>query len=291
MSAWWWVGGAFILWSPILLVWLGAKRIRRTGLVTISDILAERFDGRSRVLSLILLLFCTLTQITLQVISGGVILNVLMGLDMWVGMTLTAVIAVGYTTLAGLKGVVWTDVLQFAILAPGFLLILPFIMGSVGGWGNMATTLSAKHFNFFGAGSTQIFVWLFAVGPGITLATYTWTRILAAKDEATTRKGMIGTLAVGIPWYFVPILIGMVAAVRFPGLADPQQAVPMVITQMLHPVAGALLLTAFLAVLMSSSDSILIYGSTTFTKDLYQAYINPGASEKNWYTLDASLRP
>ncbi|MFO8060572.1 MAG: sodium:solute symporter family protein, partial [Bacillota bacterium] len=181
---------------------------------------------------------------------------------------------------AGLKGVVWTDVLQFCILAPGFLLILPFVMGAVGGWGNMATSLSSTHTNFFGVGANQILVWLFAVGPGVTLATYTWTRILAAKDEATARKGMIGSLLVGIPWYCIPIILGMVAAVKFPGLEDSQQAIPMIITQMLHPVAGALLLTAFLAVLMSSSDSILIYGSTTFTRDLYQAYMNPKASEK-----------
>ncbi|MFO8059649.1 MAG: hypothetical protein R6U70_03205 [Bacillota bacterium] len=25
ISAWWWVGGAFIIWSPILLAWLGVR--------------------------------------------------------------------------------------------------------------------------------------------------------------------------------------------------------------------------------------------------------------------------
>lgn len=278
IGGYWWAFGWAAIWCPIFIGWLGAKRIRRTGLYTISDVLGERFDDRSRVLSAVLLLFYTLTQMTLQVISAGVVVNTLLGIPAWIGAVVGTLVMLTYTVMGGLKAEVWTDVLQFGILIPAFLAMLLFYWIKLGGTATLVTQLP-QHFDLFRPGSSTIWGWLLSIGPGVTLATYTWQRILAAKDERTARAGAFYSYGFATFYYMVPFLLGICAAAAFPGLKDPQQAVPQLILG-LHPVAAGIMLAAFLAVLMSSADSILLYGATTFTQDIYRRFINPSASQR-----------
>lgn len=278
IGGYWWAFGWAALWCPIFIGWLGARRIRRTGLYTISDVVGERFDDRSRVLSAVLLLFYTLTQMTLQVISAGVIVNVLLGIPAWVGAVVGTLVMLTYTVMGGLKAEVWTDVLQFGILIPAFLAMLIFYWIKLGGTGVLVSQLP-QHFDLFRPGSTQIWAWLLSIGPGVTLATYTWQRLLAAKDERTARAGSFYSYGFAAVYYLVPFFLGICAAAAYPGLKDPQQAVPKLILG-LHPALAGIMLAAFLAVLMSSADSILLYGATTFTQDIYRRFINPAASQR-----------
>ena len=99
------------------------------------------------------------------------------------------------------------------------------------------------------------------IGPDI------YSKILSAKDEQTARKAAIFS---GI-WKFVfAICVGILAiaaVILFPGLENASLALPMVVTH-LHPALAGVLLAAFLSVILSSSDSVLLSGSTVLSVDL-----------------------
>ena len=51
-------------------------------------------------------------------------LETVTGLDRWVAVWITGAVCVFYTSLGGLKAVVWTDTLQIVLMLAGFLSII-----------------------------------------------------------------------------------------------------------------------------------------------------------------------
>jgi SSS family solute:Na+ symporter len=71
----------------------------------------------------------------------------------------------------------------------------------------------------------------------------------------------------------------MVARVRHPGLASPDQALPTLLALDLPPAVGALTLAGIFAAEMSAADAVLFMLSTSFSQDLYRRFIAPAASD------------
>jgi len=80
---------------------------------------------------------------------------------------------------------------------------------------------------------------------------------------------------------FAPPLIGMIARVYEPNLANPEFAVPTVLTLGLPAVFGALGLAAVFSAEVSSADAILFMLSTSLSKDIYKRYVAPDASDQD----------
>jgi SSS family solute:Na+ symporter len=68
-----------------------------------------------------------------QVGAIGIVFNVFYGLDRSVGIAIGCGIVILYTTFGGMRAVVFTDLVQFAILAIGMPLVLVFGINYVGG--------------------------------------------------------------------------------------------------------------------------------------------------------------
>ncbi len=96
------------------------------------------------------------------------------------------------------------------------------------------------------------------------------TRYCVGKNIKETRWGIAGVgvfLALSFP--VVLLAIALYARVHFPDI-DPQQALPMVVRQLNHPVVGGLMIGALLMALMSSADSALNSATAIFVKDLFE---------------------
>ncbi|KAK5642168.1 hypothetical protein RI129_008335 [Pyrocoelia pectoralis] len=96
-----------------------------------------RFDRKLRILAsffgiLSMLVFCPIV-----IYVPALAFSQVTGVNVQIIATLTSLICVFYTTVGGLKAVVWTDVFQFIIMIATFVII--FIMGlsSVGGFGEI----------------------------------------------------------------------------------------------------------------------------------------------------------
>ncbi|RKZ10143.1 hypothetical protein DRQ32_07500 [bacterium] len=107
-------------------------------------------------------------------------------------------------------------------------------------------------------------------------------RCLAAKNEWHAKASMVFA---GFLKMFIPVLVlfpGLVAIVLLPDLEDGDQALPMMIKEILPPGLIGLMFAAFFAGLMSSIDSMLNSTATLFTKDIYQKYFKKSASDRHY---------
>ena len=72
-----------------------------------------------------------------------------------------------------------------------------------------------------------------------------------------------------------------IAHSQFPGLANRELALPMVMTKLMPPWLGLLTLAAVFSAEVSASDAILFMLSSSLSVDLYKTFLRPAASDSD----------
>ncbi len=282
ISAWWWVGSAGI-GSLLLAVWIGPRIWRvatQNGLYTAGDYLEQRYGSSVRATIATLLWFLTLVILAAQLIAMSQILEWVVGTPRWAGAVIGGIVMTAYFTAGGLLSSAWVNLAQIGVLLAGFGIGLPLALSRAGGWGAVAAAAprDPNLANFLvGPGSGFILVALlvpaFIISPGLLQKGF------GARDERALRMGVGVQGLVLMLFAFVPAIMGMIARVYDPALANPEFAIPIVLTTGLPPFLGALGLAAIFSAEVSSADAILFMLSTSLSKDLYKRYVAADASD------------
>ena len=94
------------------------------------EYLGRRFKSRSvQLLGTILGMLQTLVYMSMVLLAPSLALEAVAGIPLWISVVLVGVVGTVYTSLGGLRSVIWTDVFQFVIMFAGIIVIL--ILGSV----------------------------------------------------------------------------------------------------------------------------------------------------------------
>ena len=282
ISAWWWVGSAGI-GSILLAVWIGPRIWRvatQNGLYTAGDYLEHRYGSSVRATIATLLWFLTLVILAAQFIAMSQILEWVAGAPRWAGAVIGGVVMTVYFGAGGLLSSAWVNLAQIGVLFAGFGIGLPLALSRAGGWGAVAAAAPPDpSFGDFwvGPGSGVVLVALlvpaFIVSPGLLQKGF------GARDERALRLGVGLQGVVLMLFAFVPPLMGMIARVYDPALANAEYAIPVVLTTGLPTALGALGLAAIFSAEVSSADAILFMLSTSLSKDLYKRFVAPDASD------------
>ncbi len=236
--------------------------------------------------------------------------EIILGWPGWLTLTLAGSITLAYSTLGGLRAVIITDFVQFAIAMVGSIWACAYILGldEVGGLTNLlqndavASRLSLlPDFSNPDAWVPILFVplavqWWASYYPGAEPGGggYIAQRIFSAKNE---KHAMTATLFFNAahyalrPWPW--ILIALASLVVFPNLSDIQTAFPNLPADKLgHDVAYPAMLTllppgllglvaaSLIAAFMSTMSTQLNLGASYLVNDFYQRFIRPDASQK-----------
>jgi SSS family solute:Na+ symporter len=279
-AAWWWVGSAGI-GCTILALWVG-PRMRRVaaehGLRTVGDYLEFRYSPQVRGIIAALLWVGALFILASQLIAIGWILNVVTGLAKPAGCALGGLVIVVYFSAGGLLTSARVNVVQLTVKLAGFAIAVPLALVWAGGWDAVqdVNAASPRYLSFWSADAFRLFALLvppFIVSPGLL------QKIFGARDDRSVRLG-VGLNAVALfAFASVPVLLGMVARVKVPGLENADLALPTVFMQGLPPLAGAIALAAVFSAEVSAADAVLFMLSTSLSQDLYKRFIRPAATD------------
>ena len=200
-------------------------------------------------------------------------------------MALLGAFSATYTWLGGLRAVVRTDAVQFALLMGGGLVLLVLALQRLGGWGQLYARTDLMHLHL--PADHPKLPWT-AIGAMLLLNLNYWgsnqiilQRALAARS---VREAQIGLLASGVLKYFTALVI-VVPAIALAGilkdqpLADPDQAYPTLVNLLLPAGLRGLVLCGLFASLMSSVDSIFNSVSTLWSVDIYRRRLRPQATD------------
>ncbi|MGI9042364.1 MAG: sodium:solute symporter family protein [Gemmatimonadales bacterium] len=299
---WLWWNGAF---SGILTVFFFARLWRRAGVLTDVEFAELRYGGRPAAvlrgfralylalpINLIIMAWVTRAMVT--------ILQISLDVDPWRAAILLFGVTAIYSVFSGLWGVIVTDVFQFVVAMGGSILLAVLAVQSVGGLDSLQSQVAAHYGSAENAFSILpptdqawlplstllVFLgvqWWAAWYPGAEPGGggYIAQRILSARDE---RHGLLATLWFNIahyalrPWPW--ILVGFVGALRYPGLANPEEGYVRVMVDILPSPFKGLLLAAFAAAYMSTISTHLNWGASYLVNDVYLRFVRPEASPR-----------
>ena len=268
--------------------------------LTIPQYLHRKFDDHSNIIRLfssVIIAFFFLFYVSAQFHASGKVLNSLFELGPVTGISIGAAIIIVYTLMGGFYAVAWTDLLQ-GILMIGTLIILPiagYIELSESGMtlsDGLAKADSIFHNNngsFFG-GKEKMAAVVATLGGlswglgylGQPHLVIRYMAIRSSKDVKVARKIAIAWAIPGITGAF---LIGLVA-LRYFGpeyflTIDPEQAMPLLASKLLHPILAGLFISGAVAAMMSTADSQLLVSTSAVTEDFYHQYLGNQLSEKS----------
>nr|XP_039252662.1 sodium-coupled monocarboxylate transporter 1-like [Styela clava] len=135
MMLWWLVPAFFIAAGIISEVYIPI--FYRLDIKSSYEYLEMRFNRVVRVLVTAAFIVETIMYAGIVIYAPSLALSQVTGFNLWAAVLSTGLVCTFYTTLGGLKGVIWTDVFQAAVMISGLLAVL--IRGSVimGGFTNI----------------------------------------------------------------------------------------------------------------------------------------------------------
>jgi solute:Na+ symporter, SSS family len=281
LAAVWWVGSA-ALGSIVLALWIGPA-IRRTAaahdLRTVGDFLEFRFGIAVRTSIASLLWFGAIFILAGQLIAIATILSAVVGLHWVAGCILGGVLITIYFTAGGLLTSSWVNVVQLTVKLAGFAIALPLALARVGGWSAVASLHPhPDYWNPWSSGQSGL-VYLAMLGPAFIVSPGLLQKIYGARDDRAVRLG-VGLNGLCLAAYaMVPVVLGMVARLRFPDLDDADLALPMILIHGVPAVVGGLGLAAVFSAELSAADAVLFMLTTSLSQDLYRRFVAPAATE------------
>ncbi|WP_428741939.1 sodium:solute symporter [Tenacibaculum sp.] len=278
-------------WVVLLLGWVFLPFYARSGVFTMPEFLEKRFDSRSRwILSVFSIAAYVLTKISVTIYAGGIVVSALLGIDFWTGALSTVVLTGIYTVLGGMRAVVYTEAVQTVVLIAGAAALTFIGVEHVGGWKSMVDTVTPEYLNMWRPMSDPDFPWLPLLITSSIVGVWYWCtdqyivqRALTAKNIKEGRRGTIfGALLKLFPvfLFLIPGVIALTMKMRGDLQWDsPDQAFPVLMSNLLPSGLRGLVAAGLLAALMSSLASVFNSVSTLFTVDIYKK-LRPNTPEK-----------
>jgi len=228
----------------------------------------------------------------------------------YVGATIAIVILTAiYTTFGGIKAVIWTDLIQASIMIGSALIALGLLYSAIpGGWHEIVqrhgpfrvsdlitTGLDPAKQGWDKVKSmfeTEYTIFAGLIGAAfITMGTHGTDqdmvqRMLTAKDIRRSRRSLICSALADVPIAFTFLSIGLLLWVYYQAHPDPtlpktpnETFCHFILYQMPVGLRG-LLLAGIFATAMGSLSTALNALATSFTRDWYEPYINPEATDE-----------
>lgn len=262
----------------LLLGWVFAPFYLKTGVFTMPEFLERRYDSSARwYLSIVSIVAYVLTKISISLYAGGILLNSLVGWDMYTSAVVIVVTTGMYTVAGGLSAVIYTDLFQTFVLIFGSVVLTLMGLNQAGGWEAVVAGTPGEFWSMFKPLSHPDFPWTGIIFGAPILGIWYWCtdqyivqRVLSAKTINDARGGAIFAGFLKILPVFILVLPGIIAYKLSGGAVQGDKAYAWLVSTLLPTGMRGLVVAGLLAALMSSLSGTFNSTSTLLTMDIYK---------------------
>jgi SSS family solute:Na+ symporter len=153
-------------------------------------------------------------------------------------------------------------------------------LSGAGGWERVVAAAPADpaYWNVWQSGASGL-AFIALLTPAFIISPGQLQKVYAARDDRTVRLGVGLNAAVLLAFAAVPVVLGIVARARHPGLANPEMALPTLLMNDVPVLLGVIGLAAVFSTEVNTADAVLFMLSTSLSQDLYRRFANPGATD------------
>ena len=281
-------GGALVNVSAL------AKRMRKLsqllGALTPIEYLEKRYESSFvRIYASIISIIFIGGYVLAQFLAAGKTLSTLLNLPLIPAIIIGASVIIFYTFAGGYLAVAWTDFIQGILMVSAMIGIFVLALIEVGGLTALNQSLAAIDQSYLGVwGKGNIHLNQYGVIAGAVLIylvgymglPHVVVRHMAMESTKTAK----GTVLYATIWnqlfIFTPYILGLIGIVLLPNIADPEMVIPELARLLFPTVIATIVLIAIMAAIMSTADSQLMMTGSILSRDIYQRFIKPEATDK-----------
>lgn len=291
-----WVMSVGFMMAIIVVYLLFAPRLqrlaRRHAFVTPGDWITHRFRSpRLTLVANVLLVAAIANYLLAQLMAMGHVTEGLSGgaVPYWAGVVLLTLVVIVYETVGGMRAVAWTDCVQGVMLLVGLAGLLLAVVPTPGHLAELTAAVAAAAPEKVAVPSPEVsrnwLSTLLLIGFSGAVYPHAIQRIYAARSAATLKRAFSVMVFLPLVTTGVMFLVGILAIRDLPGAGDADQVMPALLTawstqSVLLYVLCVVVITAVVAAVMSTADSVLLSLSSILAKDVLGTSLLRGAPEE-----------
>ena len=293
-SIWIWV---FPNIAGLVIIAAISGRIKNIPALTQPELMEIRYDPMIRApVAVAVTIMMILFSVT-DFIGFKLVLGTFFGIEPFYAIVIMAASVALYVSVGGFRAVVWTDLLQYILLAglAIYVAALALDLCAIKGVSLVTATsmLGPDWWNpFILGGLLGALVFMIALLPGWVAEQDPWQKIWAARDEASAKRGLLLGAALLALVYFCCLLTAIGLSVLYPrptGEVDAEMLYLKLISDNVSPSLLALLTIGFAAASMSCTDTFATSGASCISRDLIQRHLWPTATMKQMLIVNRVL--
>ncbi len=309
---WYWVGAipAMLFLGVVMMPFYYISKTH-----SVPGYLQLRYGEPARALSAVSFGLMTVLMSGINMYSMALVMKVVLGWDIHFSIWVSSLTVAVYVVLGGLLSAIFNEVLQFALIWLGSLLIPILGLIEAGGWDGMVQRIAA---NFPGQDYTHLWRTLgtftgnpmgihwtgIVLGLGWVISFGYWTtdflvvqRVLSARDLRSAKLAPIIGAGFKMMVPFIVILPGLLGLALLPiKLTGEAQAVasgghsynevlPLMLARYCGPGLLGLGITALIAGFMSGMAGNVSAFATVWTYDIYRAFLKKEGSDAHYVSV------
>lgn len=248
---------------------LSSKIYRFKGCLTPGEIMGICYNSHTiRVITGLCVAFLSIGTIGVQIAALGMLTDMFFGLPPYMGMVICSLVVIVYSSVGGIKAVVYTDIIQFGLIIIAIPLMAMLLVQLLGGMPVIIEKLPSAHTHIFPEASERsrylLLLFLFAIPYADPCLIQRVLISKSSKQAAYTFKVSIGVFAVLYP---ILGIIALTALASKTGL-DPKAAFYYLIDTYLPTIGKGIAITIIVAIIMSTTDSWLNVASISIVHDV-----------------------
>ena len=280
-----WVGAITFAAPPIgiILLYFIAGKVRKSNKVTVPEIMGARYGKSASIISALCVMLAYVGVLATQLKAAANIMVLLCsssGIELSQGTALvicTLIIAV-ITVCGGMVSVAYSDAISALLMIGGFFVAIPLLISAANAQG--VSLPEAKTTITGGMTGIQLLGY-FLPSLALMLGDQNMLqRFASAKDSNEAKKSNIGMFIGEVAVIVAIIAFCTQSAKLYPTLDTPSNVIFQTAVDYLPFLFGALVMCACMAFIVTTADSYLLSSATNLTNDIYVAYINPNATDK-----------
>lgn len=272
-------------------------RIKNIPALTQPELMEIRYDPMIRApVAIAVTIMMILFSVT-DFIGFKMVLGTFFGIEPIFAIAIMAVSVALYVGVGGFRAVVWTDMVQYILLAGLAAYVAHMALGLSANEGvsliAASSMLGADWWDIFSMGGILgAMVFIVALVPGWVAEQDPWQKVWAARDDRSAKRGLLLGAALLSLVYIFCLLAAIGLSVIYPrpsGEVEAEMLYLRIISDNVPEWLLGLLTIGFAAASMSCTDTFATSGASCLSRDLIQRHLWPTATVKEMLILNRIL--
>ena len=250
-----------------------ARKLYNMNLLTLGDYFKVRFGKKTELIASVFLAPPYIGYIAAQLVAMGLILNVVAGMDLWLGVVLSAVVVTFYTFIGGMWAISITDFIQSIIIIAGLIVLAVVLAGKAGGVATVLSNVPPQDLKFLpSVNGKEIVAWLAAwsvLGLGSLPSQDVFQRAMSSGSANTAVRSCYIAAILYLSVAMLPLFISLCTQQLYPDhTGDTQLALPAMVIEHTGLSVQVLFFGSLLSAIMSTTSSAMLAPAAILAENL-----------------------